>query len=244
MSALSACLNPLLSLLYPPRCLVCSALGESGLCRVCAGKIVPVPAPFCAACGHPLPDISTPLDIPGGCEQCAVRRPAFARARAMGAYEGVLRSAVHQFKYRDHPQMALPLGLLLAEYAEVQKADLNSLLFDAVLPVPMHRTRQRVRGYNQSERLARVFAAHLGFPLWLDALTRPRPSRPQVGLSAGERRANLQGAFAVPFPAEVAGKTLLLIDDVMTTGSSLHEGALALKAVGANSVYALTLAAG
>lgn len=237
MSALAALFDPFLSLLYPPRCLVCRALGEAGLCDACAARIVPLADPLCPDCGHSLAGRD-------GCGDCTVRRPAFARARALGAYEGVLRDAVHQFKYRDRPQLALPLGRLLAESARAQSLALNGLRFDALLPVPMHPARRRVRGYNQAERLARVVGAELGLPLPADVLVRARAARAQVGMAADERRSNLAGAFAVRRPEWVEGKTLLLIDDVMTTGSSLHECAVSLKDSGAEAVYALTLAAG
>ena len=234
---LTALFDPFLTLLYPPRCLVCKALGESGLCAACAGQITPIAAPFCATCGHT-------LAREGGCINCSAQRPAFDRARAFGAYDGVLRHAVHQFKYRDRPQMAAPLGHLLAGYARDHASELNGLRFDALLPVPMHPIRQRRRGYNQSERLARVLGDELHLPLLTGALLRVRPTRPQVGLTGEARRTNLQGAFAVKRPELVRGKALLLIDDVVTSGSSLHECALVLKAAGAKAVYALTLAAG
>ncbi|MBV9852891.1 MAG: ComF family protein [Armatimonadetes bacterium] len=238
MSTLSLLLDPFLSLLYPPRCLLCRTLGAACLCDACARQIAPVPESLCARCGLGLSPEG------GGCHHCALRRPAFDRARAMGAYEGVLRAAVHQFKYRDRPQMAEPLGLLLADHARAQSVALHDLRFDALLPVPMHPIRRRLRGYNQSERLARVLARDLGLPLEVKSLIRTRATRPQVGLTGDARRHNLRGAFAVPRPAKVAGRTLLLVDDVVTTGSTLSECAAILKAAGAKAVYALTLAAG
>ncbi len=233
---LAALFDPFLTLLYPPRCLVCRMLGTSGLCAVCAGQIIPITAPFCAVCGHTLAD--------SRCTNCAAQTPAFRCSRSLGAYDGVLRHAIHQFKYRDRPQLALPLGRLLAEYARAQAPDLNRLRFDALLPVPMHSIRQRVRGYNQSERLARVLGNELNLPLLTNVLVRARPTRPQVGLSGEARRTNLDGAFVVKQADLAANKTLLLVDDVVTSGSSLHECAAALKAAGASAVYALTLAAG
>ena len=235
---LTTCLDPFLALLYPPRCLVCGVLGESGLCAACARRIVPVASPSCADCGQTIPS-----DI-GACLHCRRRVPAYARARAMGAYEGVLRTAIHQFKYRDRPQLDAPLGKLLAAYARANAAALSGLRFDALVPVPMHPIRRRLRGYNQSERLARVLASELGIPLVTDALARTRATHPQVGLTAAARLTNLQGAFAMRRAESVAGKTLLLIDDVATSGSSLNECAAVLKAAGARAVYALTLAAG
>ena len=235
---LASGLDPFLSLLYPPRCLVCRALGESGLCAACLAQITPVMPPICRTCGQTIPADAD------GCLHCRLRRPAYHRARALGAYDGILRAAIHQFKYRDRPQLAGPLGLRLTAFARENAPDLNGLRFDALLPVPMHPVRRRLRGYNQSERLARVVASELSLPLLTDALVRTRPTRPQVGLAGAARRTNLSGAFAVCQSEAVQGKTLLLIDDVVTSGSSLHECALALKACGARAVYALTLAAG
>lgn len=233
---LAALFDPFLTLLYPPRCLLCRTLGESGLCAACAAQIMPVAAPFCPVCGHTLAD--------SRCTNCAAQTPAFVRARSLGAYHGILRHAIHQFKYRDRPQLAVSLGRLLAAYARDHAPDLNHLRFDALLPVPMHAARQRVRGYNQSERLARVLGAELSLPLLTGVLVRARPTHPQVGLSGEARRTNLHGAFTVKQPDLVQGQTLLLIDDVVTSGSSLHECAAALNAAGAQAVYALTLAAG
>jgi ComF family protein len=235
---LATLFDPFLTLLYPPRCLVCNLLGESGLCARCAAQIIPVTAPYCPLCGQTL----APDD--GGCSHCRRRRPAYACARSMGAYDGVLRHAIHQFKYRDRPQLGIPLGLLLTAFARQHAPVLNGLRFDAILPVPMHPVRQRLRGYNQSARLAQVAGVELGLPLSVEALVRIRPTRPQVGLSADARRTNLRGAFAVKRAEWVRGKTLLLIDDVVTSGSSLYECSVTLKAAGASAVYALTLAAG
>ncbi len=231
-------LEPLLTLLYPPRCAVCRALGgPSCLCAACLDAIAPVPAPFCVRCGHTLRGFPH-------CFHCHARTPAFACARAMGAYEGVLRDAIHQFKYRDRPQLAEPLGARLAEYARVNARDLNGLAFDAVVPVPMHPARKRLRGYNQAERLACVAARELQLPHEPGLLVRPRPTRPQVGLEAAARHNNLADAFQSPPPAGAHGKALLLIDDVSTTTTTLHACARALQTAGAASVYALTLAAG
>lgn len=162
----------------------------------------------------------------------------------MGMYDGILREAIHRFKYQDRPQLAEPLGLLLTQYAHSQSSDLNALRFDGLLPVPMHPVRQRLRGYNQSERLARVLSRELGIPQANNLLLRRRSTRPQVGLDREARQINLRAAFTVPNPEIVAGKALLLVDDVSTTGSTLHECAHSLKSAGAKSVYALTLAAG
>ena len=237
MTALNALLDPFLTLLYPPRCLICHALGEAALCAACEDQILPVPEPACPVCGHT-------VDLRSACVNCLACRPDFVRARALGAYEGVLQTAIHHFKYHDRPQLAGPLGSSLAQYARAQATHLNNLQFDALIPMPMHPVRKRLRGYNQSERLAQVMGRELVLPVAAHALVRTRATRAQVGLARDARRSNLRGAFAVRSPDAVAGKTLLLIDDVSTTSSSLNLCAEALKAAGAKAVYALTLAAG
>lgn len=238
MIALGTVFDSVLSLVYPPRCFVCRTLGSAScLCPQCAAAITPIPDPKCHLCGHPCGDSRQ-------CSNCHFRRPAFVRGRALGGFGGVLRDAIHRFKYQDRPGLAEPLGQKLGVFARAEAASLHDLQFDALLPVPMHPIRKRLRGYNQSERLAQVVAREIGLPLQVTLLLRSRPTRPQVGLSGKSRQTNLHGAFAAPRPAEVADKTLLLIDDVTTTGATLNECAAALKAAGAKAVYALTLAAG
>ncbi|MCW3058218.1 MAG: putative amidophosphoribosyltransferase [Capsulimonas sp.] len=230
-----AAAGPFLSLLYPPKCVVCGLLGVPPLCEDCLAAITPPPSPACVRCG-----LST--GEADACRHCSARPPAFDRARALGAYDGVLRHAIHLFKYRDRPQLAQPLGHILAQH--LQTGDLFETPFDLIVPVPMHPARQRVRGYNQSERLARVLSQELGIPMDAKSLYRTRNTRPQVGLASGARESNLIGAFAIRNPSAITGKTILLLDDVSTTGSSLNECAAALKSAGAKTVYGLTLAAG
>lgn len=228
-------ITPVLDLLYPPRCFICREIGErSGLCAACAVAIIRVPEPQCARCGHPLSERAQ-------CYNCRICKPAFVRCRVWGAYEGVLRDAIHRLKYRDRPGLAEPLGIRLAAYARTESAALHSLKFDAVIPVPMHPIRQRQRGYNQAERLAWVVASELGLTVQTRCLFRTRSTRPQVGLAADIRATNLKDAFRAS--EAVADKTLLLIDDVTTTGSTLNACATTLTRAGAAAVYALVLAA-
>lgn len=229
-------LDSVLDLLYPPKCLLCESMGPQYLCDHCASRLfTPLPEPVCRRCGHPLAETR--------CRHCSERPPAFARALSASQYAGDLRLAIHLLKYRDRVLLAEPLGKLLAEFAIENKRTLHGLEFDAVAPVPMHPTRRRLRGYNHAERLARAFAGELGLSMDTRLLRRVRNTHPQVGFEREKRLANLAGAFAAE-PDRCAGKTVLLIDDVSTTGSTLHECALALKSAGAKAVYCLTLAAG
>lgn len=225
-----------LDLFYPPRCLLCPAMGCDPLCSDClAALVVPVPKPFCARCGQPLQ--SSP------CVRCRARPPEFVRARAMGLYADGLREAIHHYKYRNKVMLAGPLAELLAEYVQTHSRLFNDLLFDAIVPVPLHPARRRQRGYDQCERLALALSPLIGVPARSDLLTRRRDTRPQVGLEREARLSNLTDAFAA-HPTLAKGKVLLLLDDVTTTGSTVAECSRILIAAGAKGVFALTLAMG
>ncbi len=155
----------------------------------------------------------------------------------MAFFEGNLRKAIHAFKYEHRPELARVLGGLLSGYLCA-----NPLPADAVTAVPLHSTRERARGYNQALLLARALGAQSHLPVWEDTLTRVRATRTQIELDAAERQANVKDAFAAD--ERVAGKRLLLIDDVCTTGATMDECSAALKQRGAKSVWGLALARG
>jgi ComF family protein len=187
--------------------------------------------------------IDPSIPSPHFCPHCTERTPAFDCAGSLGIYRGVLRDAIHNLKYRDKPQLARPLAKLLADYAKAHASKFNDLQFDAVIAIPMHPSRRRQRGYNQAERIASAFSKELDVKIETSVIKRSRNTKSQVGLSARERAKNLTDAFTIPTPEITLGKTYLLIDDVTTTGATLDECAKALKAAGAEAVYALTLAA-
>lgn len=220
-----------LDLIYPPICCVCDHVGDDYVCRACLELVSPVPEPFCDVCGQP--------GVSGVCPECLQHRPAFLRARAVGLFDGVLREAVHALKYDARPNVAGPLGRLLAAYAANYPALTN---VDAVVPLPIHRRRERQRGFNQSALLAGHLAAAVGVPVLTHVLVRWVNTPPQVGLDRSARRANVANAFAVAKASEPAGRRLLLIDDVMTTGATCDAASRALLSAGALSVQVLTLA--
>ncbi len=154
------------------------------------------------------------------------------RARAVGAYDGALRQIVHAFKYDGRRSIAPRLALLISSQAPdlIAGADL-------AVPVPLHRSRERQRGFNQARDLARG----LGLPV-LSALERRRATRPQVELPAGRRHGNVRDAFAPAHRAPVAGRVVVLVDDVATTGATLDACARVLKGAGAREVRAVTVA--
>jgi ComF family protein len=163
--------------------------------------------------------------------------PALAAVRAPCAYAGPVRAAIHRLKYQGERHLAAPLATLLADCLAARP-----LAVDALVPVPLDAARGRHRGYNQAALLAAPVAEALAVPTTPDALQRTRATRPQVGLSARERRANVRGAFTCPTPTAVTGRRLLLVDDVMTTGATLEACALALTSAGAERVWGLVVA--
>jgi ComF family protein len=178
------------------------------------------------------------MDPAGLCAACQADATVhLAGLRVAARYEGTVRQAMWQLKYHRQRRLAEPLGDLLAGAC----ADLVPQI-DLIVPVPLHSSRQRQRGFNQAELLARQCALRLGLPARADVLTRIRATPPQVGLGVAARAANVAGAFAVRTPAPVAGRRLLLVDDVCTSGATLGAGAEPLRAAGALVVWGLAVA--
>ncbi len=218
-----------LDLLFPLRCIECGNEG-SLICPYCRNRLSWIMTPVCPFCG-----VDKPLDIP--CTSCPVFQPVIDGIRAPFRFEGTIRSAVHQLKYRNLRAIAAPLAKMMADYL-----DDNPLPYGIIIPVPLHNKRLRERGYNQSELLAKEIAGLTGVRIEKDLLTRHRHTPAQVMTkSIQERRANLTGAFTCK-SENINGKKVLLIDDVATSGATLDACAKALKSAGAVSVWGLTLA--
>lgn len=220
-----------LDLLYPPFCLICEKPGNAILCAECIEKIDLIGKTYCHTCGTPYEGYE--------CKECRDRTYAFEFARAAGVFDGPLREAIHKLKYGGYIMIADPLAEImvrcLPDTTLIGKVDL-------VVPIPIHRSRIPERGFNQAEELARRFCNRVGLPIATDVLIKKKKTRHQVNLSMDERGINLQGAFAVKNAAKLAGKRVLLIDDVFTTGATLNEAATTLRESGAKQVYAYTLA--
>jgi competence protein ComFC len=152
-----------------------------------------------------------------------------------------MQRAIRLLKYNGRRSLASILGGMMAELAESSKV-LSNRRFDMIVPVPLHPWRMLEREFNQSELLGHELAARLKVPLETNLLTKVRKTRPQVGLSPQQRRDNLKGAFAVNPRLSLKAKTILLVDDVMTTGATGDECASTLLAAGAQAVYVITAA--
>lgn len=217
----------LLDLLYPPRCPGCGRLGAL-FCQECQARIEPLPGLICDRCG-------APVATAGLCDTCRATPSSLDAVFSAAVFAHPLRDAIHDLKYNNSQALAAPLGQRMA--AAWRGRDLSA---DLIVPVPLHSGRQRERGYNQSALLARVLAAEVGVPIDERLLARQRATAHQVGLGRAERAQNVAGAFACRGGA--AGKRVMLVDDVATTGATLEACAAALREAGAYSVTAFTLA--
>jgi ComF family protein len=229
--------DALLSVVLSPACASCDEPllhpTRGPVCQACWTSILPLTPPLCEHCGDPLPTwraVSVPLAC---CPRCRRTARLLDRARSVGAYDGALRAVVHALKYEGRRSLARPLGRLMRE----RGADMIAGAACAI-PVPLHPSRRRHRGFNQAADLAR----QMGIPV-VAALRRVRATPAQTGLPAARRRRNLRDAFAPTRAAgALTGATVLLIDDVSTTGATLDACARTLKLAGIAEVRGLTAA--
>jgi ComF family protein len=227
------------SLFFPAECRVCGVplqeISRVPVCRKCLKIPEPLSAEyFCSQCRTPFEN-PFPLDDEGRCALCRSGLRGFDAAYCFGPYDGVLRDLIHLFKYARIRSLERPLSGYLA------RALPREQVFDAVVPVPMHWWRRWHRGFNQSELLARSIARRSGIR-FLNALVRTRSTPAQAGLSHSRRRRNVASAFRPRRALDLSGKRILLIDDVLTTGSTASACAHALKQAGAKHVALLTVA--
>jgi ComF family protein len=215
--------------LFPAHCFGCGREG-SFLCGSCIRTLPRLLPPLCRKCGRP-------LLLEDRCSICSKWTLGIDGIRSPFILQGVIRQAVHQFKYGNLRALASPLALLLAGDLEARP-----LPVDVIIPVPLHRRRLRERGYNQSALLARELSGLTGLPLLEGSLLRLRDTPAQVRTAgAADRRKNVRGAFGWKGTGAVGGR-FLVVDDVCTTGATLDSCAVALKAAGAESVWGLSLA--
>lgn len=213
---------------YPPHCAGCGAFGER-FCRSCLSQVVKIRPPYCQKCGQPTDD----LDL---CPICRSSSPAFDSLRSWAIFSGPLREAMHRMKYRRDLGLGEVFGGALAGFFRSQ-----NWRVDLVVPVPLSAERMRARGYNQAALLAWPLALACRTRYNPGVLQRVRETPSQVGLSLEERRKNVSAAFCAD-PRQVSQRSVLIVDDVATTGSTIEACAQALKDAGAERVYGLTLA--
>ncbi len=245
-SAPRALLQSLFSVLFPSDCKLChiplANVSRLPVCPECLDDIQPLRAPQCLSCGDRLTSAQL-LMGDGQCVNCREWPPDFERAVSFGEYKNGLRGLIHLLKYERVTSAKAPLGRMLAEaISEFLPAcgDCQVLL----LPVPLHQNRRRSRGFNQAELIARAALKQLPaqFEFASAGLIRQRETISQVGLSRPERIENMRDAFCVRDAAGVRARQVLVVDDVMTTGTTLSECARVLKQAGAKKVWAATVA--
>jgi len=231
-------INAVIDFMYPPRCSLCGLHcgDEQGICAECLSQIHYVGRPLCIRCGKPF---SHEFATDHFCGECLTRKRYFGRARAVGLYNGIFRKALHRFKYQWKNCLATPLGTLMAKRMEYF---FNDVSYNYMVPVPLHPRRLRKRGFNQALVLARILSRTYHIPLDRGNLVRTRWTQSQVGLSERERKDNVRGAFAVLHSARIAKRTILLLDDIYTSGSTVDECSKVLINAGARKVDILTLA--
>jgi ComF family protein len=236
--ALQRVLGVALGVALPPLCPACrEPVGAQGaLCASCWGKLSFIAPPYCEKLGIPFAYDPGPGVLS---MQAIADPPAYGRARAAVRYDDVSRVLIHGLKYSDRLDLAPMLGRWMAQAG---RALLTQA--DALVPVPLHWRRLWARRFNQSAALAEVVSQASGIPVARDALKRRKSTPQQVGLSVSERALNVQGAFAVPARgrAEVVGRRLILIDDVLTSGATVDACSRALLRAGAAAVDVLVFA--
>lgn len=228
-------LNDVLSFVFPPECVVCEkrlADLERYYCDACRDLAEDLSVPLCPSCRSGL------LDLRRGCSVCRGCSPISA-LWACGVFDRFYRPIVHAVKYQGLlPIARMMAGLLASRISE----SIHRPIIDLLVPVPLHWTRKRERGFNQSLIIACELASRLGLPVAKNALRRVRKTLDQTGLSAQARITNVKGAFRVREFEVLARKRVLLVDDVTTTGATLNEAAGELRKAGCRNVFAAVIA--
>jgi competence protein ComFC len=235
--------DALISVFFPAGCRICDKLLTTAsrvpICAECLSSFVRMPAVACAVCGRPLVGFASQPEKLLLCPACQNHTYAFERARSFALYEGALVRAILLLKF----EQIQPLGGWFAErLEEVVASEAEALAADLVVPVPLHRQREKERGYNQAALLSKPLAKILRLPHKAALLMRTRPRPDKHILTLEERWESVRGAFATRPGSQVDNQRVLLVDDVLTTGATLDACSRALREAGAKSVVGLTVA--
>ncbi|HUJ94545.1 MAG TPA: ComF family protein [Terriglobales bacterium] len=235
--------DALATVFFPAGCRICDELltraSRVPICDACLSSFAAPPFTKCEVCGQPLPSFAPAESQAKTCPACREKTYAFSRARNLGVYQGALARAIVMLKFEEME----PLGTWFAHrLAELAKLEGEAMEADVVVPVPLHRDRQRERGYNQAAMISEPLAKALGLPHRAVLLMRTRPRPDKQVLSLAEHWSSVRGAFATRPGSQVDKLRVLLVDDVLTTGATLDACSRALLDSGAKSVVGLTVA--
>ena len=242
ISMLRSLFNGIKDLIYPNCCPACKnriapAKEEVLICAGCWKNIEKNLPPFCVSCGRRLDRLSTAKNI---CSGCLKSRFDFDRAFSPCAYTGTIKKLIHEFKYSGKDYLGRPLARLMNEFIKEYRLPIEYL--DFIVPVPLHKSRLKQREFNQARVLSEEIAREFNKKVLPDVLVRSRPTRTQTELTPAERRRNVENSFTVSNCSLVKDTSLLLVDDVLTTGATSSEAARALKESGAKIIFVMTLA--
>jgi len=233
----------LVELAFPKVCLSCkiqlknrTSISDT-ICIACWHKLPRNLPPFCHRCGRTLKKPHLHKNI---CPECRKNILHFDRAFSPCLYEGIIKELIHSFKYKAKDYLGTSLSHVMIEFIKEYNFPINFI--DYIVPIPLHKVRLREREFNQAEILGNHLAREFNKELQPDALIRLRNSRTQTELNAGERFLNVRDAFSVKAGLNLKNKNILLVDDVLTSGATASEAALALKTSGAGVIFVLTLA--
>lgn len=230
--------DKLLDMIYPRRCPACDGIVPSGdglICRGCVKRLPYIKEPYCMKCGKELRHEEEEY-----CEDCRKREHVYTAGRALFSYNEVMQRSVSAFKYKGRQEYAVFYG---SEMAKHFKQQLKRWGAQVLIPVPVHKSRYRQRGYNQAALLAKSLSRYTGIPVDEGMLVRSKKTAAQKTLNNKERRKNLQGAFQLAKNV-VQYKKIVLVDDIYTTGSTADACAGVLIQGGAEHVYLLCLCIG
>lgn len=239
-SVVHSLVNGLLDLIFPRLCLLCrSPLDPSepkgNLCPCCARRIEYNHPSFCEKCSRPVMAGRDPL-----CRSCRHRALFFDRCWGAVIYNDTMRILLHLFKYGKHTELRRDFSRMMIAFVKKYSIPVHDC--DLIIPVPLHRTRFRERGFNQSGLIALLLAREFQIPCDTTIIRRVRHTVNQARVNSKQRWTNIQGTFTIKHPDIIINKNILLVDDLLTTGATLSEISLELKKAGAGSVYGLTTA--
>lgn len=239
---LKSIFNNLINLVYPKQCLICKETtapsnSDSSVCINCWAKIQKNLPPFCQICGRHLEIRLIDSNI---CPKCRRTNYNFDRAFSPCLYQGTVKDLIHFFKYKGKIYLGKQLAGLLIEFIKNYRLPID--MIDMIVPIPLHKRKLREREFNQAEILATYVAETSNKKISCNNLYRIRDNLSQITLSDAKRWENVKGIFKSRNPTEFKDKTILLVDDVFTTGATASEAAFVLKKAGAKGVFVLTIA--